>query len=1017
MKKLIFLFVLSIICYSAHSQTATATITYSGFQACGGCTVCGADYWCTNTLGSYCGDTPPCITRTFFDPVPAGNMVTNITINYWTASCLGASINGMLNGFTVPVAYDDSTGCLCDDLPCTLTTSVTANYPCGLPGYVYGGNNSFQLCSSTDMCINRAEFIISYYPTEVVIPYITPAGPITICPGTSQILTANSGFSAYHWSTGSTSQSITVSSAGTYTVTVTGVTGCTTNTASVLVTVADNVTPAITCPGNITVNNTSGLCSAVVNYTPPSGTDNCPGATTVQIAGLGSGATYPVGTTTNSFRVTDVTGKTANCSFTVTVNDNQNPTITCPSNMTVNNTSGLCGAIVNFTTPVGTDNCQGSTTTQTAGLASGATFPVGTTTNTFRVTDATGKTSTCSFTVTVYDNQAPAITCPSDITVNNTTGLCGAAVTYTAPTGTDNCTGIVTTVQTAGLASGSSFPAGTTTNTFRVTDASGNTKNCSFTVTVHDNQAPSITCPSNITVNSTPGVCGAVVSYTAPTGTDNCPGATTTQTAGLASGSTFPAGTTTNTFKVTDASGNTNICSFTVTVNSGHSISGKTTYKGRAYNGSPAPNPPTYNPAMYNIDRVIVLLRNYPSGTLLARDTSDASGNYQFSNVPDGDYLLSYDKYTADTMQWGNDINVADVSMLKYLIASDTLQDPSRCFSSKYRKAGNVDNNLSLNVIDVSRIKAKIASPYLVEKNFPKGNWVALDKAVTVSGSDVNMNLETICCGDYNASSTKYRDSLYTWNNTKSMEQENIIYTSEENMMLNNASSIELPLSISEKMNEFSALGLELKYPYHEYQLVDVKIPKTHTKNSAVKINPSLDEIIAADDDLLVTDDNGIIRIVYATTKHFDVQARETLIVFRFHSLQAISPGELDFNLTGTGVMANQFGETNDEAYLLMPKIFVQGDDSYSEFELAGYPNPFDGEVEINYSLPESGAVKLNVYNVLGEMVSELVNDIRASGKHTVLFSSKELPAGMYTLRLEFNGNRISRCMVLKLIH
>jgi uncharacterized cupin superfamily protein len=57
--------------------------------------------------------------------------------------------------------------------------------------------------------------------------------------------------------------------------------------------------------------------------------------------------------------------------------------------------------VVTYTTPVGTDNCTGQTTTQTAGLASGSTFPVGTTTNTFKVTDAAGLMATCSFTVRV----------------------------------------------------------------------------------------------------------------------------------------------------------------------------------------------------------------------------------------------------------------------------------------------------------------------------------------------------------------------------------------------------------------------------------------------------------------------------------------------------------------------------------------------------------------------------------------------------------------------------------------
>jgi len=60
--------------------------------------------------------------------------------------------------------------------------------------------------------------------------------------------------------------------------------------------------------------------------------------------------------------------------------------------------------VVNYTAPTGTDNCANATTTQTAGLASGASFPVGTTTNTFRTTDAVGNTAECSFTVTVLFN-------------------------------------------------------------------------------------------------------------------------------------------------------------------------------------------------------------------------------------------------------------------------------------------------------------------------------------------------------------------------------------------------------------------------------------------------------------------------------------------------------------------------------------------------------------------------------------------------------------------------------------
>ena len=165
------------------------------------------------------------------------------------------------------------------------------------------------------------------------------------------------------------------------------------------------------------------------------------------------------------------------CSFTVTVNDTELPTITCNAPVVVNNDLGVCGAVVTYSNS-STDNCPGQIITQTAGLASGSVFPIGTTTNTFVVTDASGNTATCSFTVTVNDTELPTITCNAPVVVNNDLGVCGAVVTY-SNSSTDNCPGQVIT-QTAGLASGSVFPVGTTTNTFVVTDASGNTATLQF---------------------------------------------------------------------------------------------------------------------------------------------------------------------------------------------------------------------------------------------------------------------------------------------------------------------------------------------------------------------------------------------------------------------------------------------------------------------------------------------------------------------------------------------------------
>ena len=318
--------------------------------------------------------------------------------------------------------------------------------------------------------------------------------------------------------------------------------------------VNDDEAPVITCPANTTVSTDPGSCDAIVTYITPVGTDNCPGTITIQTLGLGSGASFPLGTTTETHQVTDATGNLVDCSFIITVNDNEAPTINCPTDITVNNDVGICGAVVTYLQPALVDNCPSHTMIQSAGLGSGATFPVGTTTETYQTTDTAGNQASCSFTVTVSDTENPAISCPANITVNNDLGVCGATISYLPPTGTDNCPGAVT-AQVAGLGSGSIFPVGVTTETYEVTDAAGNTSQCSFVVMINDAEPPFVECPTDISVNNTPGFCEAVVTYTMPTHGDNCAGQTITLAGGNGSGFAFPVGVSTENYMVTDASG------------------------------------------------------------------------------------------------------------------------------------------------------------------------------------------------------------------------------------------------------------------------------------------------------------------------------------------------------------------------------------------------------------------------------------------------------------------------------
>jgi hypothetical protein len=159
----------------------------------------------------------------------------------------------------------------------------------------------------------------------------------------------------------------------------------------------------ISCPSNITVSNDAGQCGASVNYPAPNavscGTVTCTPA---------SGSFFPVGTTA----VNCSTQSGPACSFSVTVNDTENPVVTCPANITVGNDPGLCSATVNPGLATATDNCSGVTVfgARSDGQLLNAPYPVGTTTITWKATDASNNMATCQQTITVNDVEPPTIT-------------------------------------------------------------------------------------------------------------------------------------------------------------------------------------------------------------------------------------------------------------------------------------------------------------------------------------------------------------------------------------------------------------------------------------------------------------------------------------------------------------------------------------------------------------------------------------------------------------------------------
>ena len=247
-------------------------------------------------------------------------------------------------------------------------------------------------------------------------------------------------------------------------------------TGSFLVKVVDTTAPSLTVPGNITAEAT-GPSGAAVSYSATA-SDLVDGAVT-PVCTPASGSTFALGTTGVSCTASDAAGNSVTAGFTVAVVDTTAPDLSIPSSITAEAT-GPSGAAVTYSASA-SDLVDGSVAIGCS-PASGATFPLGSTTVHCSASDAAGNTATGSFPVSVVDTTPPTVTVPANITTGPTS-VTGAVVTYSGESATDLVSGSLPV--TCAPPSGSSFGFGTTTVVCSASDAAGNTGTNSFTVTVN----------------------------------------------------------------------------------------------------------------------------------------------------------------------------------------------------------------------------------------------------------------------------------------------------------------------------------------------------------------------------------------------------------------------------------------------------------------------------------------------------------------------------------------------------
>jgi hypothetical protein len=131
-----------------------------------------------------------------------------------------------------------------------------------------------------------------------------------------------------------------------------------------------------------------------------------------------------------------------------------------------------------------------------------------------------------------------------------------------------------------------------------------------------------------------------------------------------------------------------------------------------------------------------------------------------------------------------------------------------------------------------------------------------------------------------------------------------------------------------------------------------------------------------------------------------------------FYSLRARAEGYAGRDIASIAVFADS---TTQVLVELTPEVGADDPPRVpARFALLqNVPNPFNNSTEIQFELPAREAVKLEVYNVTGQLRATLIDGVLAAGAHTVRLSGADFGTGIYFYRLESPSGMATKKLVL----
>jgi hypothetical protein len=349
-------------------------------------------------------------------------------------------------------------------------------------------------------------------------------------------------------------------------------------------------------------------------------------------------------------------------------------------------------------------------------------------------------------------------------------------------------------------------------------------------------------------------------------------------------------------------------------------------------------------------------------GSLVATEITNGNGKYKFKNITPGSY----------TIKFSGSVNGATVDSRDAFLLMMRLFGVIS-FSPIQELAADVNGDGRVNWKDLEAI-VKDYFTYGIRNSI--GQIVALPKTVQIGG----MTLKDGDDDDVGSGG----DMEGVFQPTTKTDPKGIELKYAKKINLRSDELIEVPVYLK---NQASVGGFLMSFNFPEHAI-------------------NMEGITSQFENVAYSNTNGIINVVWQnmTLNAVNFDMSKPLFVLKFRTNTIGESDEIEnIGLNSQSNLVDGSGMVIKDAQVSLPSFAGIG----SENVLSDiYPNPVYNSATINYSLSSAYKVSLKIYNTVGQLVSNLVNEEQAAGNYEVVFNRAylHLSAGSYIYRLECEG-------------